>query len=864
MTNRTADKTRLYYTFGNHMHWVDMEWLWGYDVLAGSVDDTLRYCAESGARGNINFDAAGYERLATEAPDAFARLRETVHEGTLEIVGGSYGQPYGLFHGGESNVRQRVNGVRTVTRLFGRRPRTFWEEEFDFFPQLPQMLNGVGITYASLFFQWTWHTPTIPEEEVPVVWWTGMDGSRLLAATKNRFSVHQWPEDFQEILADPRLERNGAALVQWLELMPSPDWMCRSELMLPVIRRLMDDPRFTVEPVTLREYLDTVSTDVPERRYTLDQVFHGMSLGKNGDLFRRLSRRGEATLLDAETAATLGSWFGRPYPHWDAYPVWELDEAWRELLLAQHHDNDECEGLCGHVGRMSYDRSRALAETVLDRSVHLLARRALGNASSAPEGTVLVFNPLGWRRTAAIEASSGYYLVPPLPAAGYRVLAPGSLERLPATEVVRGEGILGLRRRAGTSGGAGDGHTGPQAGVGIGVDEATGEIRWIETDGSRHAFPPGAWKLRRGRGKSAESMPSPSVEMDTSNGEPAILVSWLWEDGSLYCLMRPSADARSIVVELESKALPVLHPRYAGALAVSLAIDGEVVHDHPYGVSSIGLTGTHIKKYPTGDWMTAEQEYETIENPITALSFYDVAPAVGASHEPPRLQIIHDGSQAGFLTDGNLEIVLSMNDPWDEHYFVRELSARFSLRPHGPEARSALRRAADEFLRPAIPLTREEIRPPEPSSTFVPASQTRPYQIPERLEPVYVDSEHVCITAVFRESAWNDLFPNYAGREMQTPLVVRLVELDGVAHDVRLHVAGTVEAAAITNLLGEIEEGRPKPAVRVTNGSSELAFAVRAHEIATLYLDVAEARPIPRNLDEHRDTWAHAHRVEER
>lgn len=27
----------LTYTFGNHMHRVDMEWLWGYHVLPGSV-----------------------------------------------------------------------------------------------------------------------------------------------------------------------------------------------------------------------------------------------------------------------------------------------------------------------------------------------------------------------------------------------------------------------------------------------------------------------------------------------------------------------------------------------------------------------------------------------------------------------------------------------------------------------------------------------------------------------------------------------------------------------------------------------------------------------------------------------------------
>ena len=55
---------------------------------------------------------------------------------------------------------------------------------------------------------------------------------------------------------------------------------------------------------------------------------------------------------------------GRPYAQWDVYPAWELEEAWRELLAAQHHDNDECEGLCGHVGRFSYERSLEISSRV--------------------------------------------------------------------------------------------------------------------------------------------------------------------------------------------------------------------------------------------------------------------------------------------------------------------------------------------------------------------------------------------------------------------------------------------------------------------------------------------------------------------
>src|SRR5688500_2866756 len=85
----------LYYTFGNHMHWVDMQWLWGYDGLPGSVRDMLRLCHETGAKGCVNFDGIGYEKMASECPEALAELREAVRAGRIEPVGCSYGQPYG-------------------------------------------------------------------------------------------------------------------------------------------------------------------------------------------------------------------------------------------------------------------------------------------------------------------------------------------------------------------------------------------------------------------------------------------------------------------------------------------------------------------------------------------------------------------------------------------------------------------------------------------------------------------------------------------------------------------------------------------------------------------------------------------------
>ena len=84
------------------------------------------------------------------------------------------------------------------------------DEELDFCPQLPQILRGAGYEYSSLYFQWTWHTPIMPQEQISAIWWEGLDGSRLLTSSRNALNLHQWPEDFAGLLESPLLHHAGS------------------------------------------------------------------------------------------------------------------------------------------------------------------------------------------------------------------------------------------------------------------------------------------------------------------------------------------------------------------------------------------------------------------------------------------------------------------------------------------------------------------------------------------------------------------------------------------------------------------------------------------------------------------------------
>jgi alpha-mannosidase len=814
------ERVPVAYTFGNHMHWVDMQWLWGYHVLPGSIRDMLHFCRETGAKGNVNFDGIGYEKVAAEAPEALAELRAAVQAGTIEVVGASYGQPYGLFHGGESNVRQRIYGVRAATRLLGVRPVTFWEEEFDFFPQLPQMLRGVGFEYASLFFQWTWHTPEVPKEDVPVVWWEGQDGSRLLTATRNRLNLHQWPEDIQilmnELAAEP--PEGNRLILQWLELMPSKDWMCRSEVLLPKTKELLGDPRFDVSFVTLGEFLRGTgagyaesqdSHSLPVRQYTMDDVWHGMSLGKNADAAPRRSHRLEAQILHAEALNAFLGLLGRPYANWDVYPTWELEEAWRNLLAAQHHDNHECEGLCGHVAETQYAAAEQLADH--DRAHEHLAKRL-----NAPEGSIIVFNPFGWRRR-MLGYGGGRIAIGEVPALGYRVFTQEEFVPLEEWEV--------------------DGHVATflRGTFRVRVDL---DARQIDLNGT--SFPLPALRFAR------DQQTVESGELSHFFGADGNEIFATFEPGGdlgIWLEVPPHLDVLDIRVSFEPQQLfdkgmragPQTCWRFDHQWA-------QIIADSPYAVHPVKPTGPWPRKYPTGDWMTSPQWFETVEDQFTAQTLVDLVDDEGSG-----VLILHNGSQQWFAKGHEVRNLINMIDPWDEDRFEKDARTHYRLVPHGPMTHSERWRMGREMFG----------YPEWGVSGSARAEGSGDFTLPTELGAATCTAENVCITAFYRETADAGRgMGAYAGGLMEYPYVMRIVEFDGSGGPVTIEVAGTVERAVKTNLLGE-------PDRTLDIRGRQITLNMRPYEIATIYLDIVEGRKQARDLDSHRNIWATVHRVDE-
>ncbi|MDW8104856.1 MAG: hypothetical protein RMK92_07560 [Armatimonadota bacterium] len=826
----------VYYTFGNHKHWVDMVWNWGEFVLPASVRDMLQLMEETGAKGNVNFDAVGYEQLAITDPEAFDILRRLVREGRAEIVGASYGQPYGLFSGGEANIRQRAMGVLVCERLFGVRPITWWEEEFDFFPQLPQILRGCGFQYGCLFFQWTWHTPYIPIEKVSRARWRGLDGSELVVAPKTELCLHQWPEDFEQGLRHEAVEQmQDPLIIQWLELLPTPDWMCRAELIAPRMKEIAAQPEFDIRWVTLSEFLSQAKGDEPVLEYTLDDVFHGTSIGKNGDVVRYLNKQAENQLLSAETLALVSGMLGRPYAQWDVYPEWELRQAWRNLLLAEHHDVDECEGLCGDTGKLYYRDSLELSRMVLERNLRHIAGRVSGEAE------VVVFNPLGWAQSEVATASVPADCILPaavddtgqtspvqvleangetatvcfsateVPSVGYRAycFASREAEDAPRVTASESEGCIRLFNRR----------------VTVAVDLRTGAISSLRSSQSdvefvREDVPLQTLRLPFGDTVYRSSDGARSVRVEHTGPVLASVVveGELGEVAHFRSRILLNALSACVEVQTHLRFFQRPEPSMMRSLQTDIAARLEpthIWHDHPFAVTPVRAEGVYRKKYPTGDWMTSPQFFEEVVHPFTALNFVFLTDGTRG------LQYLHGGNQ-GFLRDGDVvRNILFMYDAWDEENWVREVELRYGYRLwESVPSRDVLLREATAFNRPPLAVYRDRVIEP---------------QLPASMSFLQVEGE-VLVSAFYREGEW---------------CVLRAFEVNGQPAEARFTFYGEVERAERVNML--LREPTPLP---VSGNTVNVSF--RPHEIVTVRLLLEKARKQYRPLDDYRSVWVEA------
>ena len=393
---QSADSGPLYLLTYDHGGLV----LWGIDHMAARLRDALAWLDRyPGFKIGMENEAYTYDVLAARDPKLLAEIRAALqrYKGRLGIGTCTYGQPLSTFINEESNIRQIAYGLEADRVHFGCSPETYLMSEHAMHSQLPQILAGFGFRSAIMrtHYMMYGYNPTF---DAAVGWWTGPDGSRIATvptykdegAEFGRTTTDNWIltrcpgpdckgsiEEFRAQYAhltpeiatradDSDLRRED--LVRQTEGRPEYRW-----ILLEDLRRLLPQPTAV---------FNTGPNDFTAR----------MPWGYCGNEIWNQNRRAETAVLTAERLATLEVLTGGE--NREA----ELDKAWKNLLVGQHHDVQIC-GLLPEARRF-LTASIETSERVTEASLQHFASRMEGG----PAAQVTVFNPRSWPRAEWVEA----------------------------------------------------------------------------------------------------------------------------------------------------------------------------------------------------------------------------------------------------------------------------------------------------------------------------------------------------------------------------------------------------------------------------------------------------------------------------
>ena len=309
---------------------------------------------------SLDIEAESWDYLQERDSMAYMEIREMLKDQSvasrLEMVAGSYGQPYGWVIDGESNIRHIQMGIAAIRKHFPwLEIKTYAVQEPCWTSALPQILRSFQFERAVLknpSTAWAGYSAGFDAE---VLFWEGPDGSRIKTAPRYGCEelVKLW--ETESVNAEkPFIDKCIAAGI------PHPAGMILQDLGWPAKPRLVDDgtaggraSRAHVIYTTWREYFEHVANEPHQIWKVSQEDFHG-ALPWGEQLLAKMSckiRQGEVMVLNAERLYALAC-VVCDFPVTSSHPVQllqreshvetrlsaSLDLAWHHLLLAQHHD----------------------------------------------------------------------------------------------------------------------------------------------------------------------------------------------------------------------------------------------------------------------------------------------------------------------------------------------------------------------------------------------------------------------------------------------------------------------------------------------------------------------------------------------
>lgn len=362
---------------------IDPVWLWDWEEGAAAALSTFRSAVNLAKEFDYIFchnEALLFQWIEEYDPTLFRELQALSEAGKLKIMGGWYLQPDANLPTGESFVRQIMEGRRYFDEKFGQHPTTAVNvDSFGHSLGLPQLLRGCG--YDSYLIGRPFpHQNVFPDDFI----WEGMDGSRVRVCRVSNGYNTLLGEAAQKIRGVLESQKDRETAVVLWGVGNHGGGPSRRDL--GEIAALMAEREEKILHSTPERYMAEPAGDLPVFRKSLNPCMPGCltSMVRVKQQHRAL----EAALYSAEKIASAAA-----IQAGMAYPMDELEEAEKDLMLSEFHDILPGSAIQAgeETGLRKLSHGLELTRRVRTRALFALAARE----TQAAPGTypVLVYNP---------------------------------------------------------------------------------------------------------------------------------------------------------------------------------------------------------------------------------------------------------------------------------------------------------------------------------------------------------------------------------------------------------------------------------------------------------------------------------------
>lgn len=387
---------------------LDTQWRWTIqttiaEYLRATLDDNFALL-EKYPDYVFSFEGAfRYQLFKEYYPEDFARVRDYVAQGRWRVCGSWLDAVDVNMPAPESLFRHALYGNGWFDREFGKRSvDVFLPDCFGFGYALPSIMAHSGLKgFSTQKLTWgsAYGTP------FDIGRWRGVDGSEVIAAVKPGDYVGELEGDLTRdpelIAAVDRTVTAGGPAVAFKYYGTGDSGGAPTEASVQALQSSVDgDGPLTIHPTgadqIFRDLTPAQVAALPLYDGELVMTSHGAGCYTSQATMKRWYRRCEVLADAAERAAVLAWWLGGK-----DYPQAELERAWTRFLWHGFHDD-----LTGTSIPEAYQfswndllLSQQEFGQVLESSVAAVAR---GLDTDVPGQALVVYNPLGFARTAPV------------------------------------------------------------------------------------------------------------------------------------------------------------------------------------------------------------------------------------------------------------------------------------------------------------------------------------------------------------------------------------------------------------------------------------------------------------------------------